>query len=337
MNVSGQLYQLIKSLTKSEKRYVKLQAGFNRSNSHLLQIFEAISKYAIEEDATLKARLKGASYLGHLDVLKVHLHKLILSVMRNFHKNSSKAAVLSDMLTDVQFLYNKGLYVACNKLLQKAKVLALNLNQDTAIIEIIEMERNLMGKLPSLPLKLKQINKFHEAENAALVRLQDETSLKLIANVSQLMIENYKQVASQSNFDKLLQFCKKAQATKRISSIPSSKIIYYTSIHNMLIALNDWDGTIQYGEMLIAAQIDQVSLKNEPPIDFIRLLRFQVNVCLKVNRVEKAQITFEILSQLASKFNKAQRRSKVLKSLLTEEILACSLLINSVNLSTDLH
>jgi len=331
MQISGQLYELLKSLTKSEKRYFKLHAGFNRSNSHLLQIFEAVTKYNIEDDITLKTRLKDADFLRHLGVLKVHLYQLVLSVMRSFHKNSSNTAILRDMLTDIQFLYSKGQYVLCGKLLKKAEGLALSLNQDNNLIEILEIERKLMGKSPKSPLNLQSIKKSGDAEKQAIIRLQAKAALKLMENLSQLMVENYQRDSSIENQSNLFKYCKKVQLAAHNSSISGSKIIYYNSIYKMLITLQEWESAMPYGQLLIAIQIEQAVVVKEHPLDLIQLLSQQVEICLKAKQIENAHLTVDIFTQLPLKFNKTQRRSKAVMNLLNDTIAACKLQIKSAN------
>ena len=75
------LFQLIKSLEKSEKRNFKLYINRNTSSDELkiVQLFDALEKMEYYDEAFLLEKNKGIKK-QQLSNLKAHLYKQILSV-----------------------------------------------------------------------------------------------------------------------------------------------------------------------------------------------------------------------------------------------------------------
>ncbi|MBK8344107.1 MAG: hypothetical protein IPL12_12845 [Bacteroidetes bacterium] len=111
----------------------------------MLQLFDAISQKAVHSDAELKDYFKSAGFIGQLDVLKVHLYQLILNSMRQFHGSRNKQRMVRAMVDDLHFLFDKALYSQCSKLLKKAKAAAAEIGYQSALIDLLDIERNLLG------------------------------------------------------------------------------------------------------------------------------------------------------------------------------------------------
>lgn len=108
------LYTLIKNLSQSEKRYVKLRLQSTKAASQSILYFDTIAKqksYCFEELESLDEK--------SIPVLRSNLDKLyrsILKQLRLFHSDSSNEVKLQGVLTDVKLLQEKGLIKEAKKL-----------------------------------------------------------------------------------------------------------------------------------------------------------------------------------------------------------------------------
>ncbi len=82
--------------------------------------------------------------MNRFAAVKNYLHQLILKSMRNFHAGSTIDIELKEMLIDIDFLYQKGLYKQCQKLHTKAEKLAAETDKKTRLLEILEWKAKLM-------------------------------------------------------------------------------------------------------------------------------------------------------------------------------------------------
>ncbi|MGC6422452.1 MAG: hypothetical protein ACON47_03425 [Flavobacteriaceae bacterium] len=135
------LFSLIKSLTKSEKRQFKLFVGRMGSNSDskFLNLFNLMDKSDRYNESIILQ--KGIVTKQQLSNLKAHLYKQILISLRlnPVHKNAR--VQIREQLDFATILYQKGLYRQSLKLLEKAKTTALRQEEKYVAYEIVEFEK----------------------------------------------------------------------------------------------------------------------------------------------------------------------------------------------------
>ncbi|MGB0836512.1 MAG: hypothetical protein ACPGRE_00305 [Flavobacteriaceae bacterium] len=135
------LFQLIKSLSKSEKRQFKLYVGRLEvnSNANFLALFNVIEKMEVYDEKVILSKTKIIK--RQLSNAKAHLYKQILISLRlsPLHKNTR--STIREQLDFASILYNKGLYKQSLKVLDKAKNLSLNHDELNLAYEIVEMEK----------------------------------------------------------------------------------------------------------------------------------------------------------------------------------------------------
>jgi hypothetical protein len=143
MAKENSLFLLIRSLSKSEKRYFKLFCTREASGNNYLKLFDAIDQQVNYDEAAIKAAFSGEKFVRQMHVTKNYLAKLILKSLRNFHTGFSKDAELKDALRNVELLYNKELVNHSRRELARAEAIARSNEMDTALVEISNWRRKL--------------------------------------------------------------------------------------------------------------------------------------------------------------------------------------------------
>ena len=112
------LFQLIKSLEKSEKRNFKLFVKRNSSSESLkiTDLFDALDKMSEYDEALLLKKTKSISK-QQLSNIKAHLYKQILSSLRIIKDEDNIDIQLHEQMDHARILYNKGLYLQTLKVL----------------------------------------------------------------------------------------------------------------------------------------------------------------------------------------------------------------------------
>lgn len=179
------LFQLIKSLEKSEKRNFKLYATRNSSSEELkgIQLFDALDKMD-EYDEGLLLRRNEQIKKQQLSNLKAHLYKQILSSLRLLNDESNIDILLHEQMDHARILYNKGLYHQSLKILDKMKELARSSKQFTYLQQVLFFEK----KIEAL-----YITRSMQDRAEQLSRESDETSdrLQLVSQLSNLSLQLY--------------------------------------------------------------------------------------------------------------------------------------------------
>ena len=171
------LFQLIKSLTKAEKRNFKLYATRNQSGIDLkfVQLFDVLDKQkAFDEDLVFKKlpQLKKQQFSN----LKRHLYKQILASLRLIHAQKNIDIELREQLDYMRILYNKGLFLQSLKLLDRAKQIAKDNHQDILHLEILEFEKMIESRHITRSI----------GNRAAVLSAESNIRMKAIQGVSHL-------------------------------------------------------------------------------------------------------------------------------------------------------
>lgn len=138
------LFQLIRSLEKSEKRNFKLYIKRNSANTDLkiIELFDAIEKMS-EYDETILLKKLTSVKKQQLSNTKTHLYKQLLASLRLIRSSDSIDLQLHEQLDYARILYNKGLYLQSLRLLDKVKEMAVHYNQDSFLIQVISLEKKI--------------------------------------------------------------------------------------------------------------------------------------------------------------------------------------------------
>jgi hypothetical protein len=161
------LFVLVKSLSKSEKRQFKLYVGRLGVNedSKFLMLFNILEKLSKYDEATILK--KGIVKKQQLSNLKAHLYKQILISLRLNPSHQNLRIQIREQLDFATILYHKGLYKQSLKILDKAKTLAINNEEKNIAYEIIELEkiiesqyitRSISSRADELTIQAKELN-----------------------------------------------------------------------------------------------------------------------------------------------------------------------------------
>jgi hypothetical protein len=138
------LFQLIKSLEKSEKRNFKLFAGRNTlsENLKMVQLFDAIERMDQYDEALLLKRNKTIKK-QQLSNLKAHLYKQILCSLRLIKDEGNIDIQLHEQMAHARILYNKGLYQQSLKVLHRMKEMSINYYHLSYLQQVLSFEKRI--------------------------------------------------------------------------------------------------------------------------------------------------------------------------------------------------
>ena len=169
---TDQLFNLIKSLTKSEKRNFKIYV--NRTHQHtdlrFLKLFDIIDKQSKFNEDEIFRKLNNLSK-GQLSNLKRHLYSKILTSLRQIHINKNLDLQIREQIDFAWILYSKGLYLQSLKLLERVKGIAEGTHQQYLILEILEFQKLIesrhITRSRKVPNKMESL--IEESEQRSII------------------------------------------------------------------------------------------------------------------------------------------------------------------------
>ena len=144
---SDQLFNLVKSLTKAEKRNFTFYSTRIQDADSLkyIQLFDLLDKQKVLDENQILTKLKDVDKTQYSN-LKRHLYKQLMVSLRMIHIQKKTDIQVREYLDYVDILYGKGLYIQSLKILDKAKALAEKSNNDLLSLAILETEKNIESR-----------------------------------------------------------------------------------------------------------------------------------------------------------------------------------------------
>ena len=138
------LFQLIKSLEKSEKRHFKLYIKRSSANEDLkiIRLFDALDKLDQYDEKSLLKKLPGTEK-RQLYNLKTHLYRQILASLRLLKSADSIDLQLNEQFDYAHILYKKGLFHQSLKILERARETARTHQKFYFLAQVIALEKRI--------------------------------------------------------------------------------------------------------------------------------------------------------------------------------------------------
>lgn len=158
----SQLFSLVKSLTKSEKRYFKMHTRFQEGNKVFMSLFEIIDRdKPVAED--VKRKLKKKFPEAVFEPASKHLYKALMRSLKSFDGEKSIENKLMNLISDVRILFNKGILTLCFSEIERGKKLALDHEKFFLYLMLARLELQYLTAL-----------EFPQLDEIDLVRKQEK-------------------------------------------------------------------------------------------------------------------------------------------------------------------
>lgn len=186
------LYDLVHKLSKSEKRYIKVQQGYGEKE--YLALLDALLAHKSFDEIQFAKDNQGANFLKNLSVNKRYLYEIVLKSLSNFGEKTIENLVF-EKISSIEVLINKTLYAAANVELKKALKI-------TSQYELFELQIMLLGiekKIRSI-FQLKIENKENPAE---IIFNKEKYCLSQLINTSEYWFLNQQISEFQMKYQKI--------------------------------------------------------------------------------------------------------------------------------------
>lgn len=123
---SHELYELIGTLSRTEKRYctMMLETGAGRKAKSCLRLFEILSSMRRLDEADVRAAVEGEPFARHLAVTKNHLYEHLLRSLRSFDAAKSTRRRIRALIEGAEVLSERGLHQQARGRLREARTLS---------------------------------------------------------------------------------------------------------------------------------------------------------------------------------------------------------------------
>jgi len=247
MNQSSKLFELIHSLSMSEKRHFKLSYQNNNKNTIYIKLFDAILAQDSFDDYAIKEKFKKETFVKQFNVTKLYLYDLISKSLVNYHQKNNIEIYVKSIIQEALVLIDRTLY-------QQAVIQILRAKKVAHEYELYLDEYNCLSLLKRLfttrisldkwKYDLQRLNKEEQevSENLSQINHLNDVQAKLADFLRDIPF-----VSTKEQREIIMDIIKPIYSLEA-ENIPSfsSKIIYYNIMVNYYHFMNDLSKTKQF-------------------------------------------------------------------------------------------
>lgn len=299
MNISTDLFELIKSLSKTEKRYLKLHTSLQKGSKIYLMLFEIIDKMDFYDEEKIKNKFQGEKFIKHLGFTKNYLYNSIIKSLIAFNNEKSIEQNLLDRLIKAKLLYNRSLYKQFFTALLKVKQLAKDYEKDYIYLEVLRMERQAIKISEHRP---GGENNIYEEEEGILEKIR---SIHGFFNfyINSDVIQTHGCVRIKDYHDELDCLLEKMNDKIKSKNLSVREKFYYLNICvNIAFSKGDMPGMLELArELLEIMECNPNPFKNDNSIELQHAYMDVMYSCLKLEKYDEFEYYFKIFRALKPK------------------------------------
>jgi hypothetical protein len=299
---SKSLYELIKSLTKSEKRYFKLQMSSSGSSEDkkVVKLFDEINNQDEFDEEKILFKIEGIKK-EQLSNLKAYLFQKILQSLRQFNASKIPEIRIREQIDYAHILFNKRNYEQGLECLKNAKKLAKEFDQLELMLDIINMEKsaimptidnsNNAEKIDDIIAEVEQINskinKINSFSNLAIKLNSLYTKSGYIKDENELL-------TIKELFYTHLPFYKEAELSL------SEKIHLYKLHIGFNFYIQDFESGYIFSKKLVDTLENSPSYMKKDLGNYIKSLNTLLAAQYKLHKYKEFIVTFEKLKVIVA-------------------------------------
>ncbi len=286
MKKKDNTHELIKCLTKSEKRYVKLYASTYKKDSELSRMFSILEKQDEYDERPIIEEFGGKQ----VHVIKNRLNLLILKSMRAYHSKSNVRAELTAILQDANFLFDRGLYNQSYKMVKKGIELAVVYEKFNFLLELLQLEQKIDGKELNLSNFFKSINKSKDIINLLINQLDSkQEAFKIYDLVVRLGSIMSSEEASKYKEDL------EEMVNRDFAPPLSFKASYFlnSALAMSYNLLGDYEKYYYHYSLIIKKIEANPSIIKDQTIHYISTLNNIINACFALKKFDEIELTIQ--------------------------------------------
>ncbi|MES2567443.1 MAG: hypothetical protein V4565_11280 [Bacteroidota bacterium] len=293
------LYDLVKSLSKSEKRFLKLTASAGDLNLNLINLFNTIelSPDFKEDFFTKKSK---AETIQVKSQASENLYNFILKCLRSFHSESSASYVIKDEITNILNLFDKAQYKQCRKILNRQKQEAYRFERFHFILELIGLEKLLISIETQFNIRHNTIEELVKEEQSIIEKAKNLGTFTLLYSKLNLNTRQKNKAKTEEDL-KIINSFLSSPLLKNEKSVKSKKalIIYHHCRSILFCRCQDNQSREEECELLLKVMDNHKELIEEMPSRYLTTLNNLVNIAYEEKKYKTCVLRIEQIEEKA--------------------------------------
>lgn len=299
MKPSTELFDLIVSLSKSEKRFFKLHSALQSGPKNYLRIFDAIDKQKTYDEDALKKLFAKETFIKRLPSEKNHLYKLILKALRAYHAESSVSGILKQEIKNIEILYQKALYTECNKLLHRAKRIARENERFYYWFELLNWEKMLLEEAYESGEFTKDLDALIEEERDVIEKLRNLAAYHILYSKINYVFRSGGYVRTDEEHAMVEEISEHPLIKGKNTALSkrAATICYYTQGFCQW-AKRDWSTSLEKFKRVKQILDGYPAIRGDLTKRYIRTLHYIINAEIELGQLDSAKQHIKLMRSL---------------------------------------
>lgn len=292
MIASTELYQLIKSMTKTEKKYFRENMPYETGKDYII-VFDSINRQIIKDspynESILHSKIKDKILLKNISSVKNYLYHAILRTLINYSSGRPKFKI-TRLIDSIEILMERGLYISAYKLLKSTRKLLIKDHMMEYELILNGIELTLLRRLGYHKLRSTDITAKISSSKTVLHKLENHLSYRYIANQFYLKLttEGAPDTSEQMKYFDDLMIDPLMKTPEKAITLVSKKDYYDLSAHYSLLS-NDFEGSIKNLREMLKLYENNPGLKYQTFVHYFSVIHNLLLSLIQLKRFNEAQ------------------------------------------------
>jgi len=319
------LFDLIKSLTKTEKRHFRLfvNRSGNTEEVKFIKLFDAMESMKAYDDIAILKKVSSIKKVQFSNQ-KAHLYKQILASLRHYHIGQNLDIQLRENLDHAKVLYNKGFYKQALKMLDKTKILARENKQFTISLEVMEFEKLIESQYITRSIEnraevlTKQVN-----ETTRIIKAAHQLSNLTLNLYSLYLKKGYAQ--TEVEFEEVTSYFKANMPEINTDELSFYEQLYYHQSHVWYYKIiQNFPNVYRHAQAWVDLFKDNPDMAERQPVHIIKGYR---NLLASLFQLQYYTRFCEVLEEVEI----LSKNDKIVRDLNTEVLIFKFMYISKIN------
>ena len=319
------LFDLIKSLTKTEKRHFRLfvNRSGNTEEVKFIKLFDAMEAMKAYDDVAILKRVPSIKKVQFSNQ-KAHLYRQILASLRHYHIGQNIDIQLRENLDHAKVLYNKGFYKQALKMLDKTKSLARDNKQFTISLEVMEFEKLIESQYITRSIENRAESLTQEVQETTKIIKAGHQLSNLTLNLYSLFLKNG-YARSEKDFEEVQAYFKANMPDVNPDDLSFYEQLYYHQSHvwyNKII--QNFPNVYRHAQAWVELFKAHPDMAEKQPVHIIKGYR---NLLAALFQLQYYTRFCEVLEEVEA----LSQNSKIVRDLNTEVLIFKFMYISKIN------
>ncbi|MEM0996614.1 MAG: hypothetical protein AAGN35_06030 [Bacteroidota bacterium] len=306
MKKQDYVFQLIKSLTRGEKRNFRMLGQLTSGSKKYLKLFDCMDGMdAYDEAKILKKFRKDPSFEKQFAYNKNYLYNAILNSLAYFHKGSN--AEISSLTLQVEILMQKNLYDQARKLLRKVKERVSEQEKFEDLLKLYRFEVEILRYTENYKILHESLRRVEFEEKVALEKISNLLLMRRLAARSEVLFATIGMARHEDDLRRVQEICAfpEMESEEQALSI-RAKILYNQIMRRVHHHEDDHRGALPFVERAIELYEANPGILADEKSTYLKMLGAAVNHSFNQFGLDEASKRLDKILEL--KVNTPQER-----------------------------